>query len=281
MSATGIDAASDQPVLASSTAGAGLNGSDVRVETGAGDLNIAAGVVASGNVVLRTLAAGDLHVDAGVSGSKVALEAAGSVIQGFGGGSVNPGGQLLAPGDTTPIVATSLLVQADGDVSMTNPSNRVGTLAGSAGGRFDYADADALTVGAVTVVDRQQALSANGISANTVRVRTVDGNMSVASGIAAGQSALLQAGGAGSLALNAGVQAKDIALLAGGSVLQSGPGAVTATQLFASGQGDVRLFNTGNLVGTVAGSAGGRFDYAQAGAGRRSAASPAPMPCSR
>ncbi|CAN7746358.1 MULTISPECIES: beta strand repeat-containing protein [unclassified Variovorax] len=250
--------------------GIGVQAVDVGLAS-SGNLTIANNVFAAESLGL--LSAGSIAIGADIGGADVRLAGVNGIAQSSGG-----------------IGATSLVAIAPGgDVSLTSAENKVGTLAGRAAGRFDFLDADGLIVGNIPVVPPppqdelpvfgtfppaptlasalQQVIGANGVTANAARVRSVNGDLTIASGIAAGQGALLQAGGAGSLVLHAGVQAKDMALLAGGSVLQSGPGAVAATQLFASGQGgNVTLLNAGNLVDTIAGSAGNGFDYAQAGA---------------
>ena len=243
--------------------GIGIQAADVGLVS-AGDLTIASNVFATGTLGL--LGVGNIALGATLGASDVRMAAGNDIAQSTGGIGA------------TRLVALSLA----GNVSLISTANKVGTLAGSASGRFDYLDADGLIVGNVPAVPPQfndgvlvgnlpgtqlQVIGANGITSNSARVRTVNGNLTTASVIDAGDSALLQAGGAGSVALDAGVQATEVALLAGVSVLQAAPGAISAKRLLANAQaGDVTLLNASNLVETVAGGAGGRFDYAQPGA---------------
>ena len=110
--------------------------------------------------------------------------------------AVDVGGGVLAlssGGDITqtaaaPITAHSLLAQAGGSVLLASASNNVAstTLAGSAGGDFDYQDVDALAIGNVAALGMDASsndlasMGASGISAvGDVFVRNLAGDLTL------------------------------------------------------------------------------------------------------
>ncbi|MCD9027917.1 filamentous hemagglutinin N-terminal domain-containing protein [Luteimonas sp. BDR2-5] len=139
----------------------------------------------AGNLTLQAGGAGaaGIAVNAGidVDGHTLALASSGSIVQNGAGA----------------IVADSLLARSTGgDVLLDRAANNVAgnTLAGGAAGDFRYLDQDALAIGSVTAVGfdvaagAPAALSAAGIDAgNDVHVQNHSGDLTLASGIAAGQ----------------------------------------------------------------------------------------------
>ena len=234
----------------------GVSAASVRLQTPGSLLSVEEAVTATSSVVLQGQG---VLLSSTVTAGNVSILAANGVDQNAGGGGV---------------VASSLLVQAaDGDVAMTSTGNRVGTLAGSASGRFDFLNATALAVGTAASTDPSQTVSASGVAADSVRLRTLGGDLVVGATLAVAQNAVLQSD-AGNVALGAGVQAADLALLAAGDVTQSAAGGIAAGNLLArASNGDVRLGTAENRAVTLAGGAGGRFDYTDADALRIGAVS--------
>ena len=82
---------------------------------------------------------------------------------------------------------------------LNNPANNVGTVGGGAAGRFEYVDADALTLGPVSVTgfdaagNLPQVVSASSMAADTVLVRTLTGDLSLGSNVSSGSGADLVA----------------------------------------------------------------------------------------
>ncbi|MFS2168501.1 hypothetical protein, partial [Variovorax sp. Varisp62] len=72
---------------------------------------------------------------------------------------------------------------------LDDPGNHVGTVGGGAAGRFAYVDADALTLGAVSVTgfdaagNLPQTLSATSMAADTVFVRTLAGDLTLGASV--------------------------------------------------------------------------------------------------
>jgi len=140
-------------------------------------------------------------------------------------GAVDVGGNtlgLLSEGDITQgaagsITAESLLVESGGDVQLGGTANDVGgnTLAGSASGNFNFVDVNALTVGSVSAVgfdagsNSAQSFGGNGVQAGgDVFIRTLSGNLTLGSGIGAGNDIELVTAGTlqntGAVTLSAG-----------------------------------------------------------------------------
>ena len=229
----------------------GIEAASVRVRTVTGDLAVSSGVTAQSTALLEAGSGGVLVVDAPVVATDLALL----------GGSVGGLGSVTA--------SRLLAVATDGDVSLVGSGNRVGALAGSAAGRFDYLNLAALDIGSVSVADPQQPLTGAGIRAADVRVETATGTLNVVAPLVATSTAFLRTQEGGDIRIAAPVSATDMVLDAGGSVLQStdGDSAIAATTLLARGRaGDVLLTSPANTVGTIAGSAMGRFDFADANA---------------
>lgn len=93
------------------------------------------------------------------------------------------------------ITAASLLAQSTGgSVALSTAANNVAgtTLAGGAVGDFSYTDVDALTIGNVSARGfdaagaAAQVLASSGISAGTVFVRNLAGNLTLNAGVSAG-----------------------------------------------------------------------------------------------
>jgi hypothetical protein len=132
-----------------------------------------------------------------------------------------------------------LLANAGGDVLLGTAQNDVAstTLAGSAGGNFQFTDVNALAIGTV---------SANGFNASTGQLASMG-----ASGVNAGGDVLIR-NQAGDLTLNADVRGVNIDLVTAG-VLQNAAGA----HLYASG--DWRVWAStwnGETRGGLAGDGG-------------------------
>ena len=193
----------------------------------AGAIQVLGGISREGNLTLQNNGgAGGISVQAGldVGDGTLALSSGGSITQ----------------TSTGVISAHSLLAQAGGDVLLAAALNDVAntTLAGSAGGDFEFQDANTLAIGSVSAV---------GFDANA-------GDLSsfAATGISAGGDAFVR-NLQGDLTLNAGVTATNIDLVtagrlqnvAGASLLASGDWRVWAN----TWEGETRggLAGDGNL----------------------------------
>lgn len=162
-----------------------------------GAIRVSQDVTRAGNLTLQNQGGGGIDLQAGVDvgDATLALLSGGSITQ----------------ASTGVIHAHSLLAQADGDVLLGIAQNDVAstTLAGSAGGDFEFQDANALAIGSV---------SANGFDATAGAMMGLAGT-----GISAGGDALVR-NLAGDMTLNAGVTATDIDLVTAGR-LQNATGA--------------------------------------------------------
>ncbi|WP_218511639.1 filamentous hemagglutinin N-terminal domain-containing protein [Variovorax sp. dw_308] len=229
--------------------GSGVTGNAVRVRTSGGDLDVNVAVTSASTAILQAGGFGNLALNASVSASNLALDAA-SIDQATTG-SLSVGSGLIANA-------------RNGDVALTTAVNKVGTVAGGATGRFDFDNTGSLSIGAVTVADTQQPTSANGITADALRVRALTGDFSVDQAVTARTNAVLQSS-AGNLSLNAATDPANLALLANGSISQTAAGGITAGGLLVrSTTGDVNLSAGVNHAAALAGSAAGRFDYTDA-----------------
>ncbi|GAA4342177.1 hypothetical protein GCM10023144_43910 [Pigmentiphaga soli] len=231
----------------------GVQADRVIVQTVNGNLSVDQDVTGQTGVTLQA-DAGSLTLSRNVQAANVALLAAGDVSQGIEAG----------------ITADNLLARSTGaNVTLTGMNNAAGTLAGDAAGAFQYIDADALTIGAVTADSQSatgalQTASGTGVAGDATQVVARSGDLGVEAAASGTTSLGLQAE-AGDLDIGAAVQAGTVALLAGGNVTQSGGGIAATSLLARAGSGDVTLAADGNDVGTIAGTAQGDFHYAGAG----------------
>ncbi|MEJ8826774.1 filamentous hemagglutinin N-terminal domain-containing protein [Variovorax humicola] len=224
----------------------GLASNAVRVRTLDGALSVDAGIAATTTGILQAGGSGSLALSAAISAGNLALDAA-SIGQATTG---------------TLSIGSGLIANArNGDVALTTAVNKVGTVAGSTTGRFDFDNTGSLSIGAVTVADTQQSTSANGITADALRLRALTGDFSVDQAVTARTNAVLQSN-AGNLSLDAATDPANLALLANGSISQTAAGGISAGSLLVrSTTGDVNLSAGVNHADTLAGSAPGRFDY--------------------
>lgn len=158
----------------------------------AGAIQVQQAITRAGNLTLQNVGgSGGIALQAGidVGNATLALLSGGSITQSA----------------AAAIVAHSLLTQAGGDVLLGAAQNDVAssTLAGSAGGAFQFQDANGLAVGAV---------SAAGFDAGSGSLASV-GN----AGISAGGNVLVR-NLAGDLVLNAGISGADIDLVTAGTL---------------------------------------------------------------
>ena len=170
----------------------------------AGAIQVLGGISRDGNLTLQNTGGSggiDLQAALDVGDYTLALSSGGSITQASAG----------------VITAHSLLAQAGGDVLLATALNDVAntTLAGSAGGDFEFQDANTLAIGSVSAV---------GFDATAGQLSSVG-----ATGITAGGDAFVR-NLQGDLTLNAGVTATDIDLVTAGR-LQN----VAGASLVASG----------------------------------------------
>ncbi|MDE2406813.1 MAG: filamentous hemagglutinin N-terminal domain-containing protein [Xanthomonadaceae bacterium] len=170
----------------------------------AGTILVQEAITRNGNLTLQNGGgSGGINLQSGidVGNYTLALSSGGSIIQSA----------------SAALHAHSLLASAGGDVLLGTAQNDVAstTLAGSAGGNFQFTDVNALAVGTV---------SATGFNAGTGQLSSMG-----ASGVTAGGDVLIR-NLAGDLTLNADVRGVNIDLVTAGR-LQNPAGA----QLFASG----------------------------------------------
>jgi filamentous hemagglutinin family protein len=139
----------------------------------AGAIQVLGGITRNGNLTLQNDGgSGGISIEAplDVGSGVLALSSGGDITQSSAGA----------------ITARSLLARAGGDVLLATASNNVAanTLAGSAGGDFDYQDVDALAIGSVSALgfdataNNLSSVGAAGISAGgDVFVRNLAGNL--------------------------------------------------------------------------------------------------------
>jgi len=133
-------------------------------------------------------------------------------LQNGEGGSITLGAPVTAPqlgllsgGDITQaagatITAGTLTARSEfGNVLLTEPTNKVTLLGGGAAARFEYINADALTLGATSVTgfdaaaDAPQVLAFAGAAADRLLVRALAGDLSLAGNVSSTTSADLVA----------------------------------------------------------------------------------------
>ncbi|HXX74227.1 MAG TPA: filamentous hemagglutinin N-terminal domain-containing protein, partial [Nitrospiraceae bacterium] len=185
-----------------------MTGAGIGINMRAGrDINVNAGVATNNGAISMTAndsgaGAGRLAGDGSITGAG-AINAGTSTVTLTIGTNAGGGGGINLTGAVT---GTSLAVDSAKTVSITNPANNVGTIAGRttvAGEAFSYTDANALnitTIGALT-----------GVSTNNgpITLTTTNGNLTVtntaaAADVNAGTSTVaLTVGGSNTLTLNA------------------------------------------------------------------------------
>jgi filamentous hemagglutinin family protein len=156
----------------------------------AGAIQVLGAISRNGNLTLQNDGGSggiDIQAALGVGAGTLALSTGGSITQTTAG----------------PIAAHSLLANARGDVLLANAQNNVAatTLAGSAGGTFDFQDVDTLAIGNVSAVGFDASsggltsLVANGINAGgDVFVHNLAGDMTLNSNVSGANIDLVTAG---------------------------------------------------------------------------------------
>ncbi|MEO6228245.1 MAG: MBG domain-containing protein, partial [Thermomonas sp.] len=156
----------------------------------AGAIQVLGAVSRDGNLTLQNNGGSggiDLQASLDVGNGTLALSSGGSITQASAGA----------------ITAHSLLVNAGGDVLLGNAQNNVAatTLAGSAGGAFQFQDVDTLAIGNVSAIGFDassgglSSLGANGITAGSdVLVRNLTGDMILNSDVSGANLDLVTAG---------------------------------------------------------------------------------------
>ncbi|MFS2101496.1 filamentous hemagglutinin N-terminal domain-containing protein [Variovorax sp. Varisp85] len=136
----------------------------------AAGITVVAPLAVSSPLTLQNGGGGNIQLDGAVSTPQLGLVSAGDIRQAAGAA----------------ITAGTLLARSSGgSVVLNDPGNHVGTVGGGAAGRFAYVDADALTLGAVSVTgfdaagNLPQTLSATSMAADTVFVRTLAGDLTL------------------------------------------------------------------------------------------------------
>ncbi|HZP67054.1 MAG TPA: filamentous hemagglutinin N-terminal domain-containing protein, partial [Rudaea sp.] len=198
-----------------------LTSANVIVQTGASGGSI---TVTSNNLnwntgnTLTLAASADVNIDGSILGQTGNLEL------------IATGGNIT---QTAPVVVGSLSAKAGGDVTLTDPGNIVGTLAGSSGGTngFRFSTNDNITVGTVT----GNAATVTGISATGSGGVVLDagGSVSTASATVSGPSlSIVSQSGVGSIF----------------NPLATSVSSLTITNGSAFGGGDIAVSNTGGAL---------------------------------
>jgi filamentous hemagglutinin family protein len=145
--------------------------------THAADINVVGPLALASALTLQNGAGGNINLGAAVSTPQLGLLSAGNITQAA----------------AAAITAGTLLARSTGgSVELRNPLNNVGTVGGGAAGSFAYVDADAVTLGPVTVTgfdaasNLPQPVSATSMAADTVFVRTLSGDLSLGTHVASG-----------------------------------------------------------------------------------------------
>ncbi|HWS79298.1 MAG TPA: filamentous hemagglutinin N-terminal domain-containing protein, partial [Thermomonas sp.] len=145
----------------------------------AGAIQVLGGISRNGNLTLQN--------DGGNGG----IDLQGAVNVGGGVLALSSGGDI-SQASTGAITAHSLLARAGGSVLLANANNNVAanTLAGSAGGDFEYQDVDALAIGNVSALgfdastNNPSSFGGSGISAGgNVFVRNLAGDMTLGANV--------------------------------------------------------------------------------------------------
>nr|WP_251011006.1 filamentous hemagglutinin N-terminal domain-containing protein [Variovorax paradoxus] len=150
----------------------------------AADIDVVGALALASALTLQNGAGGNINLGAAVSTPQLGLLSAGNITQAA----------------AAAITAGTLLARSSGgSVALRNPFNNVGTVGGAAAGSFAYVDADAVTLGPVTVTgfdaasNLPQPVSATSMAADTVFVRTLAGDLSLGTNVASGSGADLVA----------------------------------------------------------------------------------------
>ncbi|WP_395349084.1 filamentous hemagglutinin N-terminal domain-containing protein [Variovorax sp. UC122_21] len=152
--------------------------------THAADITVAGAIATPGALTLQNDAGGNIAVNGTVGASQLGLLSDGRITQSAAGA----------------ITATGLLARSSGaSVDLQNPANNVATVSGGAEGGFAYVDANAVTIGALSVngfnaaTNQLAPTAAASMSAGTVFVRTLAGDLTLGTGVTASTSADLVA----------------------------------------------------------------------------------------
>ena len=168
----------------------------------AGAIHVQEAIARNGNLTLQNSGGGGIDLQAGVNVGNYTLALA-------------SGGDITQTASAA-ILAHSLLANASGNVQLGLAQNDVAstTLAGSAGGNFQFQDANALAIGSV---------SALGFNASSGQLSSMG-----STGVTAGGDALIR-NLAGDMTLNAGVTATNIDLVTAGRLQNVSGAALTAS----------------------------------------------------
>lgn len=136
----------------------------------AADISVVGPISMASALTLQNGGGGNIALGAPVTTPQLGLVSAGNITQAAG----------------ADIAAGTLLARSTGgSVLLANPGNNVGTVGGDAAGRFEYVDANALTLGPVSVTgfdaaaNLPQVVSASSMAAGTVLVRTLSEDLSL------------------------------------------------------------------------------------------------------
>jgi len=181
-----MDQTDETIVLGGPAAGAGFSVSSdalsrmsastivVGSNTQAADITVAGAINTSSALTLQNEGGGNITLDAPVSAPRLGLVSAGGITQATG----------------ADITAGELLAQASGgDVNLQNTGNAIGAVGGSASGNFTYTNANALTIGPVTVTGYDAArnapmnVTAGALSADKVQISTRNGDLTLTTAV--------------------------------------------------------------------------------------------------
>ncbi|MEJ8824711.1 filamentous hemagglutinin N-terminal domain-containing protein [Variovorax humicola] len=152
----------------------------------AGDINVVGPLLLASNLTLQNGGGGNINLTAPVSVPQLGLISGGNITQTAG----------------APITANKLLATSSGgNVVLDNTANNVSadTVGGGAAGSFTYVDADSVAIGAVTVTgfdaagNLPQPFAATSMAADQVLVRTLAGDLVLATNVSSTTSADLVA----------------------------------------------------------------------------------------
>ncbi|MGR4868896.1 beta strand repeat-containing protein [Variovorax sp. LARHSF232] len=178
--ATGFAVSSDE--MARMTAAAVVVGSS----THAGNIDVLAPMASSVPLTLQNGGGGNINLQGAISAPTLSLISGGNITQAAGAA----------------ISAGTLLAQSSGgNVILADPGNNVSasTLGGGAAGRFEFVNSAALRVGPVSVTgwdaagNLPQVRAASSMAADTVLIRTLSGELILASNVSSSNGADLVA----------------------------------------------------------------------------------------
>lgn len=141
----------------------------------AGAITVVGPLARSGDFTLQNPAGNaGITLSAALSADRVGLEAGGDITQAAGAA-----------------IRTDMLLarSATGGVQLTEPSNQVAALGGSAATRFDFLNAGAMSLGAATAtgfsaaLNQPQTLAATATQANAVQVQALAGDLSLSGNV--------------------------------------------------------------------------------------------------